>query len=541
MKNKSSFSNGCAIESLESRTLMSGTSIGIYASIPDASETAPTRAGRGEFIVKRLTGSTASAMKVHYYVRSTSTATSGVDFVPLTDTVTIPAGKRSVAISLIPIDDNIVEGDETVVAILSPTTLPVVHRTGTVTIHDNDSAQTSDWHDNTRNFRTALDINVGATARTDEPVDNTINFSQILSGLGHSGSLIDNSIHVIEVSADGSTVLDNNVPFQFDHDANFDASTQASGDLIVMLKGTTAANATRHYQVYFDTTGSFSAPTVTPLVSVDSNFTDNVGDASFKITTQKATYVMEKDNGGFSSILDNDGNDWVSFNNTSGSGGTFRGVPNLGVFGGGHPGNNYGTATLVSSGPLKTTISVVSNDGNVAFTWEFYSTFARCTITKQDEANGNPNLPMGDTHYWFLYEATPGGTFNTADTSVQSDGTVHTLDQTWDDTSGISDPTNGEWVYFNHTANNRYLFMAHNTSDSIEDSYFPLEGNMTVFGFGRSIDGNGGAQLLSAVPNTFTIGINDGGDDFSNSAATIDGIYKIVTPGTLSGAETKPA
>jgi hypothetical protein len=55
-----------------------------------------------------------------------------------------------------------------------------------------------------------------------------------------------------------------------------------------------------------------------------------------KIETQTATYFYQKENGGFSSIVDNDGVDWVGFHPTSGSegAGEFRGIPNA-VFPGG--------------------------------------------------------------------------------------------------------------------------------------------------------------------------------------------------------------
>jgi ankyrin repeat protein len=61
--------------------------------------------------------------------------------------------------------------------------------------------------------------------------------------------------------AAGNTAIDEAVPYQFDADADYNASSNASGDLVVLVKGSTSASTTRYYQVYFDTTGSFSAPT----------------------------------------------------------------------------------------------------------------------------------------------------------------------------------------------------------------------------------------------------------------------------------------
>lgn len=54
------------------------------------------------------------------------------------------------------------------------------------------------------------------------------------------------------------------------------------------------------------------------------------GDPAYVITTPTATYYLEKQGGGLSSIVDIDGVDWLGFNKQSGTGwkGEYRGFPN---------------------------------------------------------------------------------------------------------------------------------------------------------------------------------------------------------------------
>lgn len=51
---------------------------------------------------------------------------------------------------------------------------------------------------------------------------------------------------------------------------------------------------------------------------------------AYIVTTENATYYLEKSGGGLSSLLDQDGIDWIGFNNIKGSGwkGEYRGFPN---------------------------------------------------------------------------------------------------------------------------------------------------------------------------------------------------------------------
>jgi len=85
---------------------------------------------------------------------------------------------------------------------------------------------------------------------------------------------------------------------------------------------------------------------------------------------------------------------------------------------------------------------------------------------------------------------------------VRSDGTKTLAADSWN-----GDLTPEEWVYFADpvVGGGRALFMAQPEDNAIIDSYSSMNGEMTVFGFGRE-DVN---KYLTATPSEFTIGLMD--------------------------------
>ncbi|HEY2951509.1 MAG TPA: LamG-like jellyroll fold domain-containing protein [Verrucomicrobiae bacterium] len=98
---------------------------GIHALIP------------GGFTVWR-TGSTAADLTVNFAV--TGTASNGIDYNDIGASITIPAGSASAVIPILPMDDFLIEGPETVVVTLATNAAYLVGVPGfdTVTIDDND-------------------------------------------------------------------------------------------------------------------------------------------------------------------------------------------------------------------------------------------------------------------------------------------------------------------------------------------------------------------------------------------------------------------
>jgi hypothetical protein len=380
-----------------------------------------------------------------------------------------------------------------------------------------------DWWDAAWDYRFSVAVNANGHARQDKPVELMVNFTTLLAANGSTSSPDLNSIRVIEVDTNRQ-VVDQAVVYQFDPSPTYNANNNAAGTLIFLMKGATAAGATRHYDVYYDVAGKgFTAPTFTPLVAT----TDNVawqGYQSLRLVTANGTYYYHKTCGGFAGLLDAHNNDWISWNPATGAAGDFRGIPNLvhpnngGFF---HPGRDHSATTLLNQGPLKTTFQSTNitdpNNGAWQVIWEVFPHYARMTVT------GAPSV-----NYWFQYEGTPGGVLEQdVDTLTLSDGTIVPTSGTW-----TSDIPGEEWAFFSDPNVGRSLYLIHHEEDNLVDNYFPMTG-MTVFGFGR--DGN--TPLLSGTGRQFTIGLADT-IAINSIAPVIRGAYKAVT--VSIGDEARP-
>lgn len=113
-------------------------------------------------------GDTSTALTVAYTL--TGTGTAGDDYVALSGTLDIPAGQTSATLTLTPKNDNLVEGDESVIVSLSASaayTIDSSASTATVTINDDDDAVSfylsetvvyvDEAPDSTTTFRLTLD------------------------------------------------------------------------------------------------------------------------------------------------------------------------------------------------------------------------------------------------------------------------------------------------------------------------------------------------------------------------------------------------
>jgi hypothetical protein len=370
-------------------------------------------------------------------------------------------------------------------------------------------AAAQEWGDPMRPYRVSLTVSAAGYERTEATAEFRINFTLVLDTLGVTTPFNAASLRLEEVDPQGA-VLAMSVPFQFDQDSTYDPATHAEGTVILLMTGTTPAQGERYYDLYFDVTGSaYSPPTVTPLVQITDNISDE-GLLTFRVQIPGSEFYYHKEGGGFSSWVDLSGQDWIGFHTTPGSGsaGLYRGIPNAvypeGYF---HPGNTSAVSEILWQGPLKATIrSRISSAWECL--WEFYPRRARMTMTRVDHS------------YWFLYEGTPGGSLEPdTDFMVRSDGTQTPLSQSW---SG--DLPGEEWIYFSDPFSGpagRSLFVVHEEGDGALDSYYPMEGNMTVFGFGR----DGINTYLTGVPKHFTIGLVDG-TSFSTVRPKILAAYK---------------
>ena len=368
-------------------------------------------------------------------------------------------------------------------------------------------ADDTKWWDAGWDYRVEVTANAAGFPRKNKPAEFDLDFTQLWSSLGASGTLDPNSIRVVEVDS-GDNVIDADVPFQFDKAAGFNAATKAAGTIVIIMEGNTAAGAERTYHVYFDVTGKgFPAPSVTPQVILSEQQDEGV--ASFKIQNATGTMFIHKSGGGVSSFNDLNGNDWVSWNDSTGAAGKWRGIPNstggnnAGTF---HPGPGSMTPTVLSSGPVKTTIHFIGKkiQGDIdrwEGTFEIYPTYTTFTMVKA-RVSAAVNY-----QFYFLYEGTPGGQLNpTTDYIVFSNGTQINLGQTRD-----GDLPDEDWAYVvdpNVGAAGRAIYLINHKDDTLNDTYFP-DGSvaMTILGFGRS----GASTLMpnDSAPRSFTFGLMD--------------------------------
>ena len=371
----------------------------------------------------------------------------------------------------------------------------------------NSPPQTGGWWDSNWNYRASLTVNSGDYERFNKPAEIAINFTNYLSSGDISTSFDLNSIRVHEVDASGQ-IITQNIPFQFDLAIDYSALNKADGTLIFLLSNSTSVQTERYFHVYFDVEGgAYVSPAFTSQVDVTDNVSDE-GQDSFLISTNSANYYYQKIAGGFSSIIDSNGNDWLNYHPTGGSAGDFRGIPNLvppwdgGHF---HPGMTTSISTLIHQGPLKATIKSITTDGLWEVQWEFFPQFARMSVI------------LADKNFWFLYEGTPGGLLDANDFVVRPDGTETPYTQGWN-----GDLPTQEWAYFSDTQVGKSIFLAHHEDDNAVDSYRQKDNQMTVFGFGR----DGSLSLIDRQqPHHFTIGLTDS-TDFGSTSATLLSAYK---------------
>lgn len=217
----------------------------------------------------------------------------------------------------------------------------------------------------------------------------------------------------------------------------------------------------------------------------------------YKIETPVATYYLEKTGAGLSSLIDIDGNDWISFHPEAGSGagGEYRGFPNAvhqqdGSFF--HPkneGTEPSTVELIKEDPNHISFKATTHTRTWQAQWDFYPTHCTFTMTK---------MPVG-YKYWVLYEGTPGGDYDDDDWWMTS--AIHEKHPLTKNHEG--DIPGPEWIAFGDKDINRSLVLLHHQDDEEIDRFYQMEHKMTVFGFGR----RGIDKFLDTVPKSFTIGL----------------------------------
>lgn len=218
------------------------------------------------------------------------------------------------------------------------------------------------------------------------------------------------------------------------------------------------------------------------------------GDPAYIIKISNATFYLDKKGGGLSSILDNDGVDWLGFHKAAGSGhkGEYRGFPNAIHKQDGSYFHAMNATTLPSSSavnvesPNHVRITFTSENKKWQGQWDFYP--EHCDFTMTDVSAGYK--------YWVLYEGVPGGEMNDSDYWYSSaDKEYHPIKEDY-----LGDLPAPEWFAFGDESYSRMLFVLHHEDDEYPDDYVSRP-DMTVLGFGRS-----NKDKYLDTPQRFSIG-----------------------------------
>ena len=224
------------------------------------------------------------------------------------------------------------------------------------------------------------------------------------------------------------------------------------------------------------------------------------GGLAYIITTPLASYYLEKEGGGLSSMVDKDGVDWLGFHNKPGSGhkGEYRGFPNAihkqdgSYFHAMNAGTDPSSSFVELESAQHVRILFTSDNNKWKGRWDFYPT--HCNFTMLEISAGHK--------YWVQYEGVPGGQMDSTDFWYASaDIDRHIITEPY-----LSDLPAPEWMAFGDNKAPRMLYLLHHEDDNHPDNYVSRP-DMTVLGFGRE---NKNKYLTTA--QTFSIGFVESTD-----------------------------
>ncbi len=221
------------------------------------------------------------------------------------------------------------------------------------------------------------------------------------------------------------------------------------------------------------------------------------GGPAYIITTPSATYYLEKEGGGLSSMIDTDGVDWIGFHNKKGSAhkGEYRGFPNAvhkqdgSYFHAMNAKTDFSSSVVTIKTDEHIRITFTSENKNWVGQWDFYEN--RCDFTMKKISKGY--------NYWVLYEGVPGGEMSSSDFWYSSaDKNRHSIEEPFK-----GDLPGPEWMAFGDSNSSRMIYILHHEDDKFPDNYVSRP-DMTVFGFGRQ-NAEKTTKHLNTV-QTFSIG-----------------------------------
>lgn len=218
-----------------------------------------------------------------------------------------------------------------------------------------------------------------------------------------------------------------------------------------------------------------------PFVLLTEGPDDSAGNVPcYIITTPTATYYLEREGGGLSSMLDVEGIDWMGFHKDPGteSNGEYRGFPNAihkqdgSYFHAQNAGTDPSISEVTIREPNFIQIVFTSENGQWEGVWGFTPT--QCDFTMNRVSPGR--------QYWILYEGVPGGSLDKTDFWYSSkDEEAHSIDEKQN-----GDLPGPEWMAFGDVNSPRMIIIVNHLDDAYPDRYYNMRDEMTVFGFARA-------------------------------------------------------
>jgi len=318
----------------------------------------------------------------------------------------------------------------------------------------------------------------------DKVVEVNVDLKKLKDEVNEKSAIDPGSLRVIELNKE-NTIINSSVVYQFDINQN----TANEGQLVFMIKDGLENGTSRYFRILYGPKGGYYVkPVFLKLIHFD-DYIQHQGLQSYKIQNENTVFFYHNNGARFASMIDKAGNDWISYRPGRGSSGEYRGIPNVrpARF---HPGYEERLTRIIQKGPLKVSWVSEAPEGDWTCKWEIYPKYATMTMLKKDNQN-----------YWLLYEGTPAGKLDLEkDYWTRSDGVRMAVSDAW--TGILPDP---EWVWFGVQDYNRILYLAKHEYDNMPDQFWQMQGNMTVFGFGRKPDEDP-RTYITDVPVHLTIG-----------------------------------
>ncbi|MBN2330932.1 MAG: hypothetical protein JXC85_03885 [Candidatus Aenigmarchaeota archaeon] len=115
-----------------------------------------------------------------------------------------------------------------------------------------------EWWNDTWGYRMRFVVDTGDSNVSNWPVEWDLNFTDVLRQVGASGTFDENSTRLVEYNLSGGAMHE--LPSQFDQLSSYDPFTNAAGNAVFIMNGTTTNGTRRVFYMHFDTLENGAKP-----------------------------------------------------------------------------------------------------------------------------------------------------------------------------------------------------------------------------------------------------------------------------------------